>query len=86
MRRLMKAIVDAFVAPYPAFDVPALVAWSELDRFTPLHPDGETWQRAAPHAEWRILPDVGHLPMFDDPDLVGRTMLAHFGGAPEAPR
>lgn len=77
MRRMAAAIFDTFVSPYPDFGVPTLVVWSEFDRFTPLHPDGETWRQAAPHAEWRILPDVGHLPMFDDRALVARTMLAH---------
>jgi pimeloyl-ACP methyl ester carboxylesterase len=82
--RIAAGIFDTFVSPYPEFGVPTLLAWSELDRFTPLHPDGETWQQAASHAEWRILRGVGHLPMFDDPELVARTMLAHLDGATAA--
>jgi len=82
--RRAAAIFESFVSPYPDFGVPTLLTWSELDRFTPLHPDGETWRQAAPHAEWRVLPGVGHLPMFDDPALVADTMLAHLDGATAA--
>ena len=75
--RHMKAIFDEVVQPYPDLGAPALVAWSALDRFTPLRPDGDTWRKAAPGAEWRLLEDVGHLPMYDDPELVARTLLEH---------
>ncbi|WP_330180951.1 hypothetical protein OHB26_31860 [Nocardia sp. NBC_01503] len=26
-------------------------------------------------ATWRTLPDVGHVPMYDDPELVAHTIL-----------
>jgi pimeloyl-ACP methyl ester carboxylesterase len=81
LKRMQTAIFDNVVTQYPDLGVPALVAWCELDRVTPLRSHGEAWRRAAPKAEWRILPDVGHVPMFDDPELVARTMLAHFEGA-----
>lgn len=76
-RRIVPVIDDDTVAEYPDLGVPALVAWSERDRFTPLRPDGDTWLAAAPHAEFRILPDVGHLPMFDNPTMVADTILEH---------
>lgn len=77
IRRITASMDEWAVAPYPELGVPALVAWGEADRFTPLRPDGETWRKAVPHAEWRILPNVGHMPMFDDPPLVIRTVLTH---------
>jgi pimeloyl-ACP methyl ester carboxylesterase len=80
IRRITASLDQVFVAPYPDFGVPTLLAWSEGDRFTPLDPDGATWRRAAPHADWRVLPGVGHLPMFDDPTLVASTVLAHLAG------
>jgi pimeloyl-ACP methyl ester carboxylesterase len=77
LRRIVPVIDDEAVAEYPDLGVPALVAWSERDRFTPLKHDGQTWLAATPHAEFRILPDVGHMPMFDDPTMVADTILEH---------
>ena len=70
-------VIDEAVLEYPELGVPALVAWSEQDRFTPLRYDGDTWLAATPHTEFRILPDVGHLPMFDNPTMVANTILEH---------
>lgn len=60
--------------PYPDPGVPSLLAWSEMDRLTPLRSDGQAWRAAAPHAEFRVLPGVGHVPMYDDPELVASTI------------
>lgn len=70
------AIADSHVQPYSDLGIPTLVAWSERDRLTPLKHDGEVWRQAAPFADWRVLPGLGHLPMFDDPDLTLATILA----------
>jgi pimeloyl-ACP methyl ester carboxylesterase len=57
-------------AGYPA-EVPVTIAWAELDRLVgPPRPEC----RAA-GAEFLVLPGVGHTPMWDDPDLVARTIL-----------
>jgi pimeloyl-ACP methyl ester carboxylesterase len=50
--------------------VPVLIAWSEKDRLIPTPKFSDRWLEVAPHAEFRILPDVGHVPMIDDPKLV----------------
>jgi pimeloyl-ACP methyl ester carboxylesterase len=63
------------VKPYPDPGVPTLVVWCEKDRLTPLHPDGDAWRAAAPHAEWRVMPVVGHLPMFDAPAETTKLVL-----------
>jgi pimeloyl-ACP methyl ester carboxylesterase len=63
------------VQPFPDDGVPVLLAWSELDRTVPLPRYSDPWRKAVPHAEWRVLPGVGHLPMIDDPELVTRTIL-----------
>jgi len=73
--RLLRAVTNETVQPYPDLGIPSLVVWSEKDRLTPLHPDGDTWRAATPHMAWRIIPDVGHMPMFDDPDAVAQTIL-----------
>ncbi|MGH3474582.1 MAG: alpha/beta fold hydrolase [Aeromicrobium sp.] len=75
--RLLPLITDETVTEYPDLGVPSLIVWSERDRFTPLKFDGKTWSAAAPHAEFRILPDVGHMPMFDDPTVVADTIIEH---------
>ena len=49
------------------------------------HPDpptpyGELGRSAtAPRATFTVLPDVGHVPMIDDPHLVARTILTATG-------
>jgi pimeloyl-ACP methyl ester carboxylesterase len=80
-RRIVPAVDNEAVVEYPHFGVPSLVAWSERDRFTPLGVDGDAWLAATPHAVFRILPDVGHIPMFDNPGMVADTILEHIATA-----
>jgi pimeloyl-ACP methyl ester carboxylesterase len=55
--------------------VPARIAWGTRDRTIP-HKTCSGWYRTAlPDAEWVELPDCGHLPQHDDPELVARTIL-----------
>jgi pimeloyl-ACP methyl ester carboxylesterase len=55
---------------YPE-DVPVTIAWCELDRLLgPPKPE-----RRPAGARFLVLPDVGHTPMWDDPQLVARTLL-----------
>lgn len=72
--RLMGIVHDS-VQPYPVLGAPTLVVWGEKDRLTPLHPDGDIWRAAAPHAEWRVMPGVGHMPMFDAPEETAELVL-----------
>ena len=60
--------------PTPEVTVPFMLAWGELDRFTPMINEQPLWQKAVPHAESHVLSGVGHLPTFDDPDQTGRLM------------
>ncbi|HKA67305.1 MAG TPA: alpha/beta hydrolase [Solirubrobacterales bacterium] len=54
---------------YP--DLPVTLAWGELDRLVaPPRPE-----RRPAGAHFVVLPGVGHTPMWDDPDLVARTLL-----------
>ena len=76
------AIRHEVVQPYPDPGVPTMVVWCEKDRLTPLHPDGDTWRRAAPHAEWHIMPGVGHLPMFDAPVETAELVLDFLAKVP----
>lgn len=58
----------------PEVTVPFMLAWGELDRFTPMINEQPLWQKAVPHAESHVLSGVGHLPMFDDPRQTGQLM------------
>jgi pimeloyl-ACP methyl ester carboxylesterase len=60
------------------FDValcPVKVAWAEQDRVIPFNRFGRPMQQVVRGAEFVMLPKVGHVPMWDDPRLVARTVL-----------
>ena len=56
---------------------PISIVWSEFDRILPLEVNGENARKLVPGAEWSVLPGVGHVPMFDDPAGVARTIVDH---------
>ena len=63
-------------APWQAdFGVPVRIAWGEKDRTLPFKSCTGWHRRTLPDAEWVDLPDCGHLPHHDDPELVARTIL-----------
>lgn len=56
-------------------DCPVRIAWAERDRVLPLDGYSRRFRELLPAAEFQVLPGVGHVPMWDDPDLVARTIL-----------
>src|SRR5207249_9665913 len=58
-----------------SIDCPVRIASSELDALIPLAPYGARFRTLVPGAEFVQLGDVGHVPMYDDPELVIRTVL-----------
>jgi pimeloyl-ACP methyl ester carboxylesterase len=67
---------------YPA-DVPVTIAWAELDKQVgPPKPE-----RRPAGTRFLVLPSVGHVPMWDDPELIARTILEGSGrvGSEEEP-
>jgi pimeloyl-ACP methyl ester carboxylesterase len=54
---------------------PITLAWSEKDSLLPVATYGKVARERLPRATFKILPDVGHAPMIDDPELVARTIL-----------
>ncbi len=56
-------------------ECPVRIAWSQEDALIPLEPYGARFTTLVPNAERIVLPDVGHVPMYDDPELVIRTVL-----------
>ena len=69
----------------PEVAVPFMLAWGELDRFTPMAHEEPLWSRAVPHAESHVLAGVGHIPMFDDPEQTGRLVRSWLDRQTSAP-
>ena len=55
---------------------PITLAWAREDRTFPIDVYGARAQQMIPRARFVVLDDVGHVPMFDDPQLVADTILA----------
>ena len=64
------------LAPMDPLPCPVTIAWSERDRVLPLAVNGARARELFGAAEFVVLPDLGHVPMFDDPRLVAETILA----------
>jgi len=67
------------VVPLAPLPCPITLAWSEQDSLLPLATYGKIARERLPSAGFEVLPDVDHVPMFDDPELVARTILAVTG-------
>ncbi|GAA4940750.1 pimeloyl-ACP methyl ester carboxylesterase [Actinomycetospora succinea] len=63
------------VAPFDDLPCPVRVAWSGRDRLIPWRRHGVALRERLPGAEFVRLPRVGHVPMWDDPDLVVDAVL-----------
>jgi pimeloyl-ACP methyl ester carboxylesterase len=63
-----------FTEPVPD-DVPVTIAWGMSDRVLP-RSNARIARRLLPRARLVPLPGCGHVPMTDDPGLVGRVLLA----------
>jgi len=66
--------------------VPTRIAWGTKDRTIPSKTCSGWYRKALPDAEWVDLPDCGHLPQHDDPELVARTILEVTARAQALPR
>jgi pimeloyl-ACP methyl ester carboxylesterase len=51
------------------------IAWGSADRVIPFEPYGRLMLEAVPAAELLVVDGVGHIPMYDAPDLVADTIL-----------
>ena len=54
-------------APLDPVPCPITLAWSEKDSLFPVATYGKVARERLPQATFKILPDVNHVPMFDDP-------------------
>jgi pimeloyl-ACP methyl ester carboxylesterase len=69
------------IGPFESLPCPITIAWSARDRVLPLKTAGALARAEMPGARFLVLEDVGHVPMFDDPELVARTILETTRGA-----
>jgi len=65
-------------SPAQPFDMtcPIRFVWGEKDRLLPLDGYSAHWRKVLPNAEWVVLKNAGHLPMYDDPAAVTRLILS----------
>ncbi len=56
-----------------AIDVPVTVAWGDKERLIP--PKARRRDELPAHTRFITLPECGHSPMWDNPELVARTIL-----------
>jgi pimeloyl-ACP methyl ester carboxylesterase len=61
--------------PLESVHCPVHITWGACDRVIPYRRFGEPFPRLVPGAQFSALPGVGHVPMYDDPQLVARTIL-----------
>jgi pimeloyl-ACP methyl ester carboxylesterase len=67
------------VAPLDPLPCPITLAWAANDRILPLCVNGATARERIPQATFVVLPDVGHVPMIDNPRLCVDTILMTTG-------
>lgn len=70
---------DEQIAPLNPLPCPVTIAWSGNDAIIPVAPCDKIARERLPQASFTTLPSVGHVPMFDDPELVARTILTTTG-------
>ncbi|MHC1560008.1 alpha/beta fold hydrolase [Actinomycetospora sp. C-140] len=63
------------LGPLTPLPCPVRIAWAAHDHVVPWRHYGRPFRRTVPDAEFVRLPGVGHVPMYDDPELVSRTIL-----------
>jgi pimeloyl-ACP methyl ester carboxylesterase len=64
---------------------PVLVAWGDKDRILPMDRHAARFRREIPNVEFRVLPGLGHTPMWDDPGLIARLIGDYAAAAQERP-
>jgi pimeloyl-ACP methyl ester carboxylesterase len=77
---LFTALLDgtASLRHLAEFDIalcPVTIAWGQKDRLLPYRRYGRPMRETVRGAEFSILPGVGHVPMYDNPRLIARTIL-----------
>jgi pimeloyl-ACP methyl ester carboxylesterase len=66
---------DGPIAPLTTGEVPVRVVWGGCDRVIPFDKYGRPMLLRIPAAQFREIPAVGHVPMYDDPRAVSAAIL-----------
>jgi pimeloyl-ACP methyl ester carboxylesterase len=66
---------DGPIAPLAVGSAPIRVVWGECDRVIPFDRYGRPMLERIAAAEQKMIPGVGHVPMYDDPQAVGAAIL-----------
>jgi pimeloyl-ACP methyl ester carboxylesterase len=66
---------QAVPEPIDVLPCPIKLVWGDQDRVLPREIYAQRWRRVLPAADWELLKDVGHLPMFDAPREVAECIL-----------
>jgi pimeloyl-ACP methyl ester carboxylesterase len=69
----------ARVADLDQISAPTLIAWPRHDRMLPLSRHADRFRAEIPGVEFRVLEGVGHVPTWDDPQLVA-GLIRDFAG------
>ncbi len=67
------------IAPLTPLPCPVTLAWAANDRIFSPDVNGLTARQRLPQATYVLLPDVGHVPMIDNPRLTADTILRTTG-------
>jgi pimeloyl-ACP methyl ester carboxylesterase len=62
----------------PEVRCPVLLLWGQNDRVTPAA-DWEPWARRLPNFEFQTIPECGHSPMIERPDVFNELLLDFLG-------
>ena len=73
------ALLTSELEPLDPPPCPITIAWAEHDRVFPVGPYLARAKEVVPGASFKVLEDVGHVPMLDDPRLVADTILEATG-------
>ena len=76
---------SARVVDLDRIECPVLVAWGDHDRILPIERHAGRFRAEIPGVDYRVLPGVGHTPMWDDPGLIS-GLIGDFAAAAEARR
>jgi pimeloyl-ACP methyl ester carboxylesterase len=76
---------DEYLEPLASSPCPITIAWAERDRIFPQHKLVPLAKGRVPGARFTVLPEVGHVPMLDDPVLVADAIRASLRAVKPAP-
>jgi pimeloyl-ACP methyl ester carboxylesterase len=84
-------VIEALFAERAAIEnldavlVPTLIAWPEHDRILPMKRHAQRFRTEIAGAEFKVLHGTGHVPMWDNPQLVIDTINEFIHAHPAAP-